>query len=67
LSNDETDAKAVAKAKYYFSYCFTHVPARGRRRHRYQRLMENHAKRAIPAARRSRAMRSMSNICASAT
>jgi alkanesulfonate monooxygenase SsuD/methylene tetrahydromethanopterin reductase-like flavin-dependent oxidoreductase (luciferase family) len=46
---DETDAKAVAKAKRYFAYCFTKVfGTRADGGIGYQRLAENHAKRGDP-------------------
>jgi alkanesulfonate monooxygenase SsuD/methylene tetrahydromethanopterin reductase-like flavin-dependent oxidoreductase (luciferase family) len=46
---DETDEKAVAKAKPYFEYCFTHVfGTRAEGGIGYQRLAENHAKRGDP-------------------
>jgi alkanesulfonate monooxygenase SsuD/methylene tetrahydromethanopterin reductase-like flavin-dependent oxidoreductase (luciferase family) len=46
---DETDAKAIAKAKKYFEYCFTHVfGTRAEGGIGYQRLAENHAKRGDP-------------------
>jgi alkanesulfonate monooxygenase SsuD/methylene tetrahydromethanopterin reductase-like flavin-dependent oxidoreductase (luciferase family) len=46
---DETDAKAVAKAKPLFEYCFTHVfGTRAEGGIGYLRLAENHAKRGDP-------------------
>ena len=46
---DETDAKAVAKAKPYFEYCFTNVfGTRAEGGIGYQRLAENHEKRGNP-------------------
>ena len=46
---DETDAKAVAKAKPYFEYCFTNVfGTRAEGGIGYLRLAENHAKRGDP-------------------
>jgi alkanesulfonate monooxygenase SsuD/methylene tetrahydromethanopterin reductase-like flavin-dependent oxidoreductase (luciferase family) len=46
---DETDAKAVAKAKPCFEYCFTHVfGTRAEGGIGYQRLAENHLKRGNP-------------------
>ena len=46
---DETDAKAVAKAKPYFEYCFTRVfGTRADGGIGYLRLAENHAKRGNP-------------------
>jgi alkanesulfonate monooxygenase SsuD/methylene tetrahydromethanopterin reductase-like flavin-dependent oxidoreductase (luciferase family) len=46
---DETDAKAVAKAKPYFQYCFTNVfGTRAEGGIGYQRLAENHLKRGNP-------------------
>jgi alkanesulfonate monooxygenase SsuD/methylene tetrahydromethanopterin reductase-like flavin-dependent oxidoreductase (luciferase family) len=46
---DETDEKAVAKAKPYFEYCFTNVfGTRAEGGIGYQRLAENHAKRGDP-------------------
>jgi alkanesulfonate monooxygenase SsuD/methylene tetrahydromethanopterin reductase-like flavin-dependent oxidoreductase (luciferase family) len=46
---DETDAKAVAKAKPLFEYCFTNVfGTRANGGIGYQRLTENHAKRGDP-------------------
>ena len=46
---DETDAKAVAKAKPYFEYCFTKVfGTRADGGIGYQRLAENHIKRGDP-------------------
>ena len=46
---DETDAKAVAKAKPYFEHCFTNVfGTRADGGIGYQRLAENHEKRGNP-------------------
>ena len=46
---DETDAKAVAKAKPYFEHCFTNVfGTRAEGGIGYQRLAENHEKRGNP-------------------
>jgi len=46
---DETDAKAVAKAKPYFEHCFTNVfGTRAEGGIGYQRLAENHDKRGNP-------------------
>jgi len=46
---DETDAKAVAKAKPYFEHCFTNVfGTRADGGIGYLRLAENHAKRGNP-------------------
>ena len=46
---DETDEKAVAKAKPYFEHCFTHVfGTRADGGIGYLRLAENHAKRGNP-------------------
>ena len=46
---DETDAKAVAKAKPLFEYCFTNVfGTRAEGGIGYKRLAENHAKRGDP-------------------
>jgi alkanesulfonate monooxygenase SsuD/methylene tetrahydromethanopterin reductase-like flavin-dependent oxidoreductase (luciferase family) len=46
---DETDTKAVAKAKPYFEYCFTKVfGTRADGGIGYQRLAENHLKRGNP-------------------
>ena len=46
---DETDTKAVAKAKPYFEYCFTNVfGTRAEGGIGYQRLAENHEKRGNP-------------------
>ena len=46
---DETDAKAIEKAKPLFEYCFTHVfGTRAEGGIGYKRLAENHAKRGDP-------------------
>jgi alkanesulfonate monooxygenase SsuD/methylene tetrahydromethanopterin reductase-like flavin-dependent oxidoreductase (luciferase family) len=46
---DETDEKAMAKAKPLFEYCFTNVfGTRAEGGIGYQRLAENHAKRGDP-------------------
>jgi alkanesulfonate monooxygenase SsuD/methylene tetrahydromethanopterin reductase-like flavin-dependent oxidoreductase (luciferase family) len=48
---DETDAKAIAKAKPWFEYCFTKVfGTRADGGIGYLRLAENHAKRGDPGA-----------------
>jgi alkanesulfonate monooxygenase SsuD/methylene tetrahydromethanopterin reductase-like flavin-dependent oxidoreductase (luciferase family) len=48
---DETDAKAAAKAKPLFEYCFTNVfGTRADGGIGYHRLAENHAKRGDPGA-----------------
>jgi alkanesulfonate monooxygenase SsuD/methylene tetrahydromethanopterin reductase-like flavin-dependent oxidoreductase (luciferase family) len=48
---DETDAKAIAKAKPWFEYCFTKVfGTRAEGGIGYLRLAENHAKRGDPDA-----------------